>query len=931
MHGYNQGSQTVRDLMLANKPAVFMLQEHWLTPSNLNKFEENFPSYMCFGSSAMSSQVESGILRGRPFGGLMTLVDKSLLHCTEIVCAAERYVIVTIGNILLINVYMPCVGVVDRNLVCESILDNVLFYINTFPGHIVVLGGDLNTDLDKTNPVANMINSFSTNNSLYRCDIIVCDYASKRSTYYNEALNSQSTIDFFLTSDKSIILSFAVIECDINLSDHLPITISCICNVGQTSPPTDKKDGTRDTEMQVTQLRWDHADLDLYNHITGFYLQPVLIEINKLNAFDESNFVDKVKIDEMYMKVVHILQYSAQIAVPSHKKHYFKFWWDQEMDELKQQSISSCKLWKAAGRPRSGPVFTKYRKDKSAYRYGLRSRQRDETSFYTNDLHEALLNKHCNTFWQCWKSKFERNKQTVSHVDGTAVPDIITDHFADYFSKACSNLTAAGADRLKTKYEGVRSEYCGMPDSDEYLFDAELVESVIVKLNRGKAAGLDGLTAEHLQYCHASLPCILAKLFNMMMRCGHVPASFGQSYTVPIPKGNNAYSKSMNVADFRGISISCVVSKVMEHCIFDRYQSFFATNDNQFGFKKGYGCSHAIYTLRCAIDHYNSRGTTVNLCSIDLTKAFDKMNHHGLFIKLMEKFIPVNLLSILESWFEIGLTCVKWGTTCSQFFSLNCGIRQGGVLSPYFFATYIDSLIDKVRKEYFLGCYVKWQSVTILLYADDIIIIAPTVMTLQKLLHIVELELEQLDMQINVMKSHCMRIGPRHDVACCTIITRNGIALEWVDTIRYLGIELVSGKNFTCLYSKAKQSFYRAFNSIFGKVGRLASEEVVLELVETKCLPIMLYGLEACPINVSQVNSLQFAVTGMLMKLFCTKDKNIINDCMLFFGFNTVCNHVLKRKHGFLSKYSKADSNSMCSLFCGVAASELTAINLRLK
>jgi hypothetical protein len=123
---------------------------------------------------------------------------------------------------------------------------------------------------------------------------------------------------------------------------------------------------------------------------------------------------------------------------------------------------------------------------------------------------------------------------------------------------------------------------------------------------------------------------------------------------------------------------------------------------------------------------------------------------------------------------------------------LRCGIRQGGVPSPYFFATYTDGLIDKVRKEYFLICYVQWQCVTILLYADDIIIIAPTVMSLQKLLHIVELELKQLDMEINVIKSHCMSVGPRHDVTCCSLITSNGIALEWVDTIRYLGIALVT-------------------------------------------------------------------------------------------------------------------------------------------
>ena len=74
-HGYNQGCHTVRDLVLDRKPDIFILQEHFLTPNNLCKFEENFPTYICAGSSAMNSCVESGVLRGRPFGGVMILVN----------------------------------------------------------------------------------------------------------------------------------------------------------------------------------------------------------------------------------------------------------------------------------------------------------------------------------------------------------------------------------------------------------------------------------------------------------------------------------------------------------------------------------------------------------------------------------------------------------------------------------------------------------------------------------------------------------------------------------------------------------------------------------------------------------------------------------------------------------------------------------------
>jgi len=100
------------------------------------------------------------------------------------------------------------------------------------------------------------------------------------------------------------------------------------------------------------------------------------------------------------------------------------------------------------------------------------------------------------------------------------------------------------------------------------------------------------------------------------------------------------------------------------------------------------------------------------------------MNHHGLLIKLMERHMPTNILSLLERWFTVSLTCVKWYNNFSTFFNLSCGVRQGGVLSPYLFACFIDSVVDKVKLSG-VGCYVNMACMSLFLYADDILLVAP--------------------------------------------------------------------------------------------------------------------------------------------------------------------------------------------------------------
>ena len=88
---------------------------------------------------------------------------------------------------------------------------------------------------------------------------------------------------------------------------------------------------------------------------------------------------------------------------------------------------------------------------------------------------------------------------------------------------------------------------------------------------------------------------------------------------------------------------------------------------------------------------------------------------------------------------------------------------------------------------------------------------------------------------------------------------------------------------FACSLDYAKRSFYRAFNAVYCKVGGVASEDVVLHLVKSKCMPLLLYGTEAMSLKKAQIKSAEYAVASCFMKVFKTNSKEIVSDCMSFF------------------------------------------------
>ena len=116
-------------------------------------------------------------------------------------------------------------------------------------------------------------------------------------------------------------------------------------------------------------------------------------------------------------------------------------------------------------------------------------------------------------------------------------------------------------------------------------------------------------------------------------------------------------------------------------------------------------------------------------------------------MRLMER----KLKDLFEDWLNKSETCVRWGGLNSHFFKLRAGVRQGGVLSPFFFAIYIDRIVAEIKAAH-VGCHIASICVSVFLYADDILLLSPSVTGLQTLLTICENVLSDLDMRLNEKK-----------------------------------------------------------------------------------------------------------------------------------------------------------------------------------
>ena len=117
---------------------------------------------------------------------------------------------------------------------------------------------------------------------------------------------------------------------------------------------------------------------------------------------------------------------------------------------------------------------------------------------------------------------------------------------------------------------------------------------------------------------------------------------------------------------------------------------------------------------------------------------------------------------------------------------------------------------------------------------------------------------------------------------------------------------------FKISLSQAKKKFYRSVNSIFSKIGRYANEDMILHLVYSKCIPVILYGLDACGVSLPHSRLLKF-ITGRLgMKIFRTRSLEIVEYSLSIFGYHCLDILAEQRCISFQQRYAARDNLISC-------------------
>ena len=220
--------------------------------------------------------------------------------------------------------------------------------------------------------------------------------------------------------------------------------------------------------------------------------------------------------------------------------------------------------------------------------------------------------------------------------------------------------------------------------------------------------------------------------------------------------------------------------------------NFFNTYELQYGFKENSSTVMSAFMVNQTISHYRGK---VNVLMLDASKAFDRIHFIKLFEKLQIRGLSPIIIRLILNMYVCQKFQIKWNGVMSDMFDVSNGVRQGGVISPILFGIYIDELLLELKSNG-TGCFVGHHFCGAFGYADDIILLCPTLSGLKEMITICENYAIEHDILFNGSKSKLLIFGREYVNPNVYV---NGNSVDVCTKAEYLGIILNTENNYNAI------------------------------------------------------------------------------------------------------------------------------------
>ena len=437
---------------------------------------------------------------------------------------------------------------------------------------------------------------------------------------------------------------------------------------------------------------------------------------------------DHASIEAYCLTVMDALKYGAEQAGPCRRdRGPSPQPWSPDVATAMRLNKQALHRWIAEGRPPEPHPAACARKDaKKQLRRAFRTASAKKRLQLYQDIMDASASD-TRLFHRLIKTQRGTSNQNNTQliVCGKLItsPDDLLDEWTKHFSRLATpsinpSFDTAYQQLVLEDIQAIQYICSNSGTQPEPITEHEIIKAVN-KLHMGKAADIYQLSAEHLKHALPAVLPFLLQLLNSVMGSGHLPPALQQGYIIPIHKKGR---DPLSTDNYRGITITPILSKLLEHILLSRVESAFAQQDLQYGFTKGMAPAFASLIVTEALAEARDRKTPLYLVTLDVKKAFDVVDHASLMRKLYSPDADPNTWTIMKQNLESN-SQVRLQGRFGKPFPVRQGVGQGKILSTHNYKVYANGLLVDLSTSK-LGLMIGGLYIGCPVCADDVILLS---------------------------------------------------------------------------------------------------------------------------------------------------------------------------------------------------------------